>query len=865
MNSTKALPATTIIPDHLYVEREADRQLNGVIEEMGRPGYVLVARQMGKTNLLLRMKRSREKLGDVVLYMDLSTHYENARDLFRSIIDNLLELTSVSQLEDRIIRDRTTGAWEPNVEYDKHLRSILGEINGKRVVIVLDEIDSLVGKSFSDRILSQIRSMYFARANYVAYNALTYVLSGVAEPTDLIKDKNISPFNIGEKIYLSDFSLSEVRRFLVNAGLIFSPEVVEAIYNWCGGNPRMTWDISAALEDLARAGEKVSATSVNSVVQRLYLERFDRAPLDHIRALAETDGEIRNALIALLYGKGDILDDRSRSRLYLAGITTGAANQAPRIKNRIIEHALSEAWLAQIEAGKDGLLEAAAKRFKDKDYKQAIALTDQYLGSDGKIEDLSDASLMDYGLSHYNLANLSGADRALSIAVTKTRSSELRIMIKFHLATVKQLSGNAQDALPLLDEVANTPNSFQLQAMCQLGNTLAALDSTLHYERIISITDEVLRRVVSDEDLEIVDAAVITIAAHYNLARVHLAAGNDTAAQDHLNAAVDPRLAAVVPGVAFMLLDERLDHNQVQLAVVAAAQAVLDGRLHYSPTPDSFAFNERGMSVLLALAFEGKQMAQFEGLLEIAMANSGLGCLGTLIELAEATVKPGFNRRLAMLMRWALGDNCVYSEATSEEKIRAHRFVFGNLKGAEREGAFADYWRHIKDPQYLEHFSEFDAVLLLNRVGELMSSHRLLEAENLMSFAKTNVSLFIEKSTIVYAVFIFYEMNLRAQQSNDIGAQACAREILSLLDSKNLEEDPLVKATESLVIQLRDRAREILNPQPTLRTPLKFGRNEFVIVRDKRTGVQTRVKFKKVSDRLASGDLEIVENYSNIS
>ena len=54
---TKKLEPNTIIPPELYVERAADRHLKTTIAAMGRPGYVLVARQMGKTNLLINMMR----------------------------------------------------------------------------------------------------------------------------------------------------------------------------------------------------------------------------------------------------------------------------------------------------------------------------------------------------------------------------------------------------------------------------------------------------------------------------------------------------------------------------------------------------------------------------------------------------------------------------------------------------------------------------------------------------------------------------------------------------------------------------------------------------------------------------------------
>jgi hypothetical protein len=54
----KYLKPSTIIPSDLYVDRAADRQLRQIISDMGRPGYVLVARQMGKTNLLLHAQQT---------------------------------------------------------------------------------------------------------------------------------------------------------------------------------------------------------------------------------------------------------------------------------------------------------------------------------------------------------------------------------------------------------------------------------------------------------------------------------------------------------------------------------------------------------------------------------------------------------------------------------------------------------------------------------------------------------------------------------------------------------------------------------------------------------------------------------------
>lgn len=86
------LMSCTIVPEQLYVERDADRQLKSIIDEMERPGYVLVSRQMGKTNLLIHAKDNYENDREVYVYVDFSTVDDlTERDFFRNVIDTAIE------------------------------------------------------------------------------------------------------------------------------------------------------------------------------------------------------------------------------------------------------------------------------------------------------------------------------------------------------------------------------------------------------------------------------------------------------------------------------------------------------------------------------------------------------------------------------------------------------------------------------------------------------------------------------------------------------------------------------------------------------------------------------------------------------
>ena len=246
------LKSYTIVPDSLYVERNADKQLHGIVEAMQRPGYVLVSRQMGKTNLLLRAKRIWENSSDLYVYIDMSNIDETEKECFQSLID-----TAIDTHEDELgsVRERITELRRKNIAkspvqaHNEELRALLSVVKGK-LVFILDEIDSLTRTDFSDNVFSQIRSVYFSRVNYPQLEKLTYVLSGVVEPTEIIKNPKISPFNIGEKILLDDFDIKEYHEFINKADLQrFGGAVIEQIYYWAGGNPRITWDICYELQD----------------------------------------------------------------------------------------------------------------------------------------------------------------------------------------------------------------------------------------------------------------------------------------------------------------------------------------------------------------------------------------------------------------------------------------------------------------------------------------------------------------------------------------------------------------------------------------------------------------------------------------
>lgn len=381
----KKIKSYTIVPSSLYVLRDADRQIRQIISDMGRPGYVLVSRQTGKTNLLLNTKRDMDQTENCFTYVDISNTFEDLRSFFRNLIDTIIDGSSPSfSLNDIDLASSRLKSvnLQPHKEHELELRLILSKLP-KKLIICLDEIDALTKVAYADQVFSLIRSIYFSgRTNFQEFSRLTYVLSGVADPADLIKNKAISPFNIGEKIYLNDFSISETNQLLKNSSIDLPQDIVQRIYDWASGNPRMTWDICSAIENILISGEQTTTDTVDRVVQDIYLKNFDLPPIDHIRTRVELDKEIRSSVMQIHYNKGGLLPDKVKDKLYLAGIATSkAADGSISFKNKIMAEALSEKWLTELERQKLTLDERANERMIEEKYSEAAALYEEFLSS----------------------------------------------------------------------------------------------------------------------------------------------------------------------------------------------------------------------------------------------------------------------------------------------------------------------------------------------------------------------------------------------------------------------------------------------------------------------------------------------------
>lgn len=491
------LQSYTIVPSTLYVERDADRQIRTVIQNMTRPGYILVARQMGKTNLLLHTKDVLENKRNVFTYIDFTSIFcETEAECYDEIIDITLDThKNIFQKEAEIIEQRRNSRpLTTQREFTRDLRLLIGAVD--KLVIILDEIDALTRMPFSDNVFSLIRSHYFQRKNYPDLSKLSYLLSGVMEPKDIIKNPDISPFNIGQEIYVKDFTRQEFDSFLIKAGLAgkYDRDFYDRIFYWTCGHPRLTWDLCQIIEE--RGVHTVDG--INDLVNEYYLTTCDKAPIDGIRKQVANDSELRDVVLQLIYGMTDSLKADQRKKLYLGGIINFDVDTV-KFKNPILEKSLPIDWVKN-QGNKEIDTQEALDRaerliFINKDYKTAqLVLETLYRTSERN--DKTDKILLLLGESLYRqYQNKKAISFFEKIKVESSSYSEAHLKIALSLFA----SESFKDALKTYEECLALKGDKAYVARVKLGiaETISEMrDTTLYpeaermlYEMLNNITD----------------------------------------------------------------------------------------------------------------------------------------------------------------------------------------------------------------------------------------------------------------------------------------------------------------------------------------------------------------------------------------
>lgn len=850
----KKLVPNTIIPENLYVDRVADKQLREIIHDMGRPGYILVARQMGKTNLLINAKKKLEQSEDIFAYIDLSNRYDTDRECFRSIVDTILE-ANIDRLEstvNEIYTDRETKTTTAHREHSRELRKILQAIKGK-LIISLDEIDSLTSASYSDKIFAHVRSIYFERINFKEYERLSYIISGVAEPSEIIKDKSISPFNIGQKILLGDFTYSEFESFIIKAQLDFSESTRERIFHWCNGNPRLSWEVCSVLEDIKINGQIITDGQVDQTIQDLYLTKFDRPPVDHIRALVESDKELREAVISIIYGKAEALSDRIKSRLYLAGILGSDYEFGNiRIKNKIIEESLDESWLADLEKVDNLSLSKAEELFTEGKYKEALHIYEHFSKQKqlDKLEEMSNNYKI--GLCYFHTGNYRRTIETYQDSIyDKTGFRDLHMDQLYTLGTSYLKLNEHEKALEKFNIIIDDKsNPFYHESLMNKAAILVSKGGEKEKQEAIKLNEMIIDMYCEGSNVK----KHAISGAYYNVAILNETKNVDTSVENYLKSAESAeKTNNVTPLIsAISLKPEILDeHLQTIINSLSSGSVRLDSEKFKSGielTPSKIA-------ALIEILFEKNRFVEIEAVLNAIKEN----CLNEkanfsniLLEMATTKLLSGNNGEAEYLLKKAIDTPKEYSSADS-------------IFNCNKYLSFIDENNTTSQDLYLKGFQNYvdtcdivDVRLFERIITNCIKNKDYEKATGYCDLIIYNEGINSTSNKLKFFTIIYLKMQSTTNTSDRIDL---AKTISEIANHIQLNEISLSGVDTKTVKFINNQAQKqfVNQPIPTfIRLDKKYGRNEKVRVKYE-DGREEYKKYKIVSDCIDKGRCKIID------
>ncbi len=315
-----------------YIARPADSDFTSAITRKDSIVLVKGARQMGKTSLLARgLQEARQNSANVVLTdfqsfegAELQTAPAFYRALMRSLKRGLkLEVAINSVWDD----DLTPGMNLEDFLCDHVLPTVPTSL-----VWGLDEVDRLFACPFGTDVFALFRSWHNRRATEPdgPWKRLTLAIAYATEAHLFITDVNQSPFNVGTRLTLEDFTVAQVTELNRLYGTpLRSEDEIRRFFLLVNGQPYL---VRRGLD--AMAAQRLSFPAFEAQAdtdEGLYGDHLRR-----ILVLLSQDNPLLDVVRAILRGQ-PALDEESFYRLRSAGVMQGDSPKSVRPRCRLYE------------------------------------------------------------------------------------------------------------------------------------------------------------------------------------------------------------------------------------------------------------------------------------------------------------------------------------------------------------------------------------------------------------------------------------------------------------------------------------------------------------------------------------------------
>lgn len=338
-----------------YIRRRADDQLFETVRA-GNYAHVLAPERSGKSSLIAATAARLEAVGRKIAILDLEQIGDrdggaDAGRWYYSVAYRLLRQLRIRYDLQSWWHDKSFLGNRQRL-FEFYSEVVLQHVEGN-IVVFVDEIQCIEELPFAAQLLASIRTAHNARTTDPDFSRLTFVLLGECDPVNLMREAELSPFNVTQQVLLNDFVRSDLDLFETELGRSRSDAkaALDRIFYWTSGQAYLSQKLARSV-----AREPVGVDIDELVDHLAETQLAGRAALhsephmSHIHRAIVNDEKRREPLLNL-YGKirkgikvpAD-LGSALQRRLIALGLLVIDDDFNLKVRNRLYELVFTARW-----------------------------------------------------------------------------------------------------------------------------------------------------------------------------------------------------------------------------------------------------------------------------------------------------------------------------------------------------------------------------------------------------------------------------------------------------------------------------------------------------------------------------------------